>query len=85
MYSKFSVFRARLTKIIKCMTGGGGGGGGGGLLSCIIGHYAKKKNILKHPKARSYRAYRAIQTILFSSPLILLRCIMEIKFAQNLR
>ena len=41
-----------------------------------------------HPvtlQARSYRAYQATQTLLFSSSLILLRCVAEIKFAQNLR
>ena len=31
-----------------------------------------------------YRANRATQSLLFSSPLILLRCVTEIKFAQNL-
>ena len=36
-------------------------------------------------QARSYRANRAPQTPLFSSPLILLRCVTEIKYAQNLR
>ena len=32
-----------------------------------------------------YRAHRSTQTLLFSSPLISLRCVTEIKFAQNLR
>ena len=36
-------------------------------------------------QAWSYRANRATQTLLFSRPLILLRCVTEVKFAQNLR
>ena len=36
-------------------------------------------------QARSYRVYQATKTLLFSSPFILLRCVMEIQFAQNLR
>ena len=36
-------------------------------------------------QARSYRVNWATQTLLFSSPLILLRCVTEIKFSQNLR
>ena len=37
-----------------------------------------------HCKSRPYLGYRTTKTQLFSSPLILLRCVTEIQFAQNL-
>ena len=54
---------------------------------CSLGAVDHAKNSppsLATWQARSYRANRATQTPLFSSPLILLRRIMEMKFAQNL-
>ena len=55
---------------------------------CYLGAVDHAKNFpppLATCQAWSYHANRATQTLLFSSPLILLRCVMEIKFAQNLR
>ena len=54
----------------------------------ILGRLKTRKKI--HPplsilQVQSYSAYQATQTLLFSSPLIWLRCITEIKFAQNFR
>ena len=54
---------------------------------CYLGAVDHLKNSpppLVTLQARSYRAYRATKTLLFSRPLILLRCVTEIKFAQNL-